>query len=227
MEFHSKYATLDGTCNNLKHPQWGASYTAFRRLLKPIYANGIDTPIAWKKELTYYGYPRPSPRLVSSTLIRTNIITPDTEITHLVMQWGQFMDHDLDHAPPSVTIQSYNGVKCSDTCEYDEPCYAIRIPANDSRHPEKSCFEFIRSTSILAIDDADNSNDLPYREQLNQPTSYIDGSMVRFLSKFESGGTNRICRFIIVCSSIFISRFTVSIKKGHFNYEILNRIWDC
>lgn len=45
MCFHSKYRTFDGTCNNLQHPLWGSSYTAFRRLLKPVYENGFNLPI--------------------------------------------------------------------------------------------------------------------------------------------------------------------------------------
>lgn len=35
MCFHLKYRTVDGTCNNLQHPMWGASLTGFRRVLKP------------------------------------------------------------------------------------------------------------------------------------------------------------------------------------------------
>nr|CAD7262724.1 unnamed protein product [Timema shepardi] len=45
MCFHSKYRAIDGTCNNLQHPMWGASLTGFRRILKPIYENGFSTPI--------------------------------------------------------------------------------------------------------------------------------------------------------------------------------------
>ncbi|KAG8309246.1 hypothetical protein J6590_090756, partial [Homalodisca vitripennis] len=45
MCFHSKYRTIDGTCNNLQHPRRGASLTGFRRILKPIYENGFSTPI--------------------------------------------------------------------------------------------------------------------------------------------------------------------------------------
>ncbi|XP_065205200.1 peroxidasin homolog [Planococcus citri] len=180
--FHSKYATLDGTCNNLKNPLWGVSYTAFQRLLKPIYSNGIDSPVGWNNELLYHGFARPSPRLISTSLIRTFNVTPDNQLTHMLMQWGQFMDHDLDHAPPSITTQSFSsGVKCSDTCDYDEPCFPIRIPANDSVHPKKPCFEFIRSTSIL-VSNADD-NELPVREQLNQQTAYIDASMVYGFNK--------------------------------------------
>ena len=45
MCFHSKYRAIDGTCNNLQHPMWGASLTGFRRVLKPVYENGFNMPI--------------------------------------------------------------------------------------------------------------------------------------------------------------------------------------
>jgi len=45
MCFHTKYRTIDGTCNNLQNPLWGSSHTQFRRILRPIYENGFNTPI--------------------------------------------------------------------------------------------------------------------------------------------------------------------------------------
>lgn len=43
--FDRRYRSLDGTCNNLQNPIWGASNTAFNRLLPPIYENGFNTPV--------------------------------------------------------------------------------------------------------------------------------------------------------------------------------------
>lgn len=45
MCFHGKYRTIDGTCNNMKHPMWGASLTAFDRVLSPIYEDGFSMPV--------------------------------------------------------------------------------------------------------------------------------------------------------------------------------------
>ncbi|XP_059502044.1 peroxidasin homolog isoform X2 [Stegostoma tigrinum] len=42
--YHQKYRSHDGTCNNLQHPMWGASLTAFERILKPVYENGFSLP---------------------------------------------------------------------------------------------------------------------------------------------------------------------------------------
>ena len=40
----------------------------------------------------------PSPRQLSSALI-SHEDRPDREFTLLLMQWGQFVDHDITHTP--------------------------------------------------------------------------------------------------------------------------------
>lgn len=37
---NGKYRTLDGSCNNLKYPTWGAANTKYGRLVAPKYADG-------------------------------------------------------------------------------------------------------------------------------------------------------------------------------------------
>ncbi|KAK5642959.1 hypothetical protein RI129_009126 [Pyrocoelia pectoralis] len=179
MCFHSRYRSIDGMCNNLQHPMWGASLTGFRRLLKPIYENGFSTPIGWNRELKYYGFPKPSSRLVSSTLLSTEKITQDVHITHMVMQWGQFLDHDLDHAIPSVSSESWDGIDCKRSCEYAAPCYPIDVPQGDHRVKNRRCIDFFRSSAICGSGMTSVFFDyLQPREQINQLTSYIDASQV-------------------------------------------------
>ena len=39
--FKAKYRTIDGSCNNLEHLQWGQASTAFQRLLPSDYEDGL------------------------------------------------------------------------------------------------------------------------------------------------------------------------------------------
>ncbi|XP_055915269.1 peroxidasin [Eupeodes corollae] len=179
MCYHSKYRSIDGTCNNLNNPTWGASLTAFRRIEKPIYENGFSMPIGWTKGKLYSGFEKPIARLVSTTLISTKEITPDERITHMVMQWGQFVDHDLDHAIPSVSSESWDGIDCKKTCEFAPPCYPMEVPPNDPRVKNRRCIDLIRSSAICGSGMTSVFFDaIQPREQINQLTSYIDASQV-------------------------------------------------
>lgn len=184
MCFHSKYRSIDGTCNNLQNTNWGASLTGFRRLLNPIYENGFSTPIGWTKGKLYHGFVKPSARFISSNIISTKDITPDSSITHMMMQWGQFLDHDLDHAIPSVSSESWDGIDCKKSCEYAAPCYPIEIPLNDPRVKDRRCLDFIRSSAICGSGMTSVFFEtIQPREQINQLTAFIDASQVYGYSK--------------------------------------------
>ncbi|EFN81383.1 Peroxidasin [Harpegnathos saltator] len=179
MCFHNKYRTIDGSCNNLRHPTWGSSHTGFRRVLQPIYENGFSAPIGWEKGRRYFGYLKPAARLVSTTLISTHDITSDDQITHMVMQWGQFMDHDLDHALPSVSSESWDGIDCKKSCDNAAPCFPMEVPPGDPRVNNRRCIDFVRTSAVCGSGATSILwGNLTPREQLNQLTSYLDASQV-------------------------------------------------
>ena len=177
--FHSQYRSVDGTCNNFQNPLLGASLTAFKRLLPPRYEDGFHTPVGWDPLKLYNGYQLPSPRAVSSALISSETITDDSEISHMVMQWGQFLDHDMDHAMEAISRETFdNGITCSATCQNQLPCFPIHIPSGDHR-VNRSCMEFTRSSAACGSGHTSAFFDrLQPREQLNTPTSFIDASQV-------------------------------------------------
>ena len=47
---------------------------------------------------TLQGSPLPSPRLVSVN-IHNDVSAPHVRYSLMMMQWGQFVDHDLTHTP--------------------------------------------------------------------------------------------------------------------------------
>lgn len=179
MCFHNKYRSIDGSCNNFRHPTWGSSYTGFRRILQPIYENGFSMPVGWQHDRLYYGFPKPAARLVSTTVISTQEITSDSRITHMVMQWGQFLDHDLDHALPSVSSESWDGIDCKKSCDNAAPCFPMKVPPGDPRINNRRCIDFVRTSAVCGSGETSLLwGTLTPREQLNQLTSYLDASQV-------------------------------------------------
>ncbi|KAM9316417.1 peroxidasin homolog [Gastrophryne carolinensis] len=181
MCFHQKYRTFDGTCNNLQHPMWGASLTAFVRLLKSVYENGFSLPRGISPDRLYNGFPLPLPRTISTTLIATHTITPDDQYTHMLMQWGQFLDHDLDSTVLALSqVRFSDGQECSAVCTNDAPCLPVAIPPNDPRVRNGArCMSMIRSSPICGSGMTSLLMNSVYpREQMNQLTSYIDASNV-------------------------------------------------
>ncbi|XP_041668807.1 peroxidasin isoform X3 [Cheilinus undulatus] len=187
--FHQKYRSHDGTCNNLQHPMWGASLTAFERLLKSVYDNGFNLPRGATDRL-HNGYRLPLPRLVSTTMIGTETITPDDRYTHMLMQWGQFLDHDLDSTVAALSQSRFSdGQLCTQVCTNDPPCFPIQFPPNDPRQLRSGarCMFFVRSSPVCGSGMTSLLMNSVYpREQINQLTSYIDASNVYGSSRHES-----------------------------------------
>ena len=175
------FRTADGTCNNLNNPTNGAANTPFRRLILPQYEDGISAPRGWMQSTGSslfagpFAPPNPSPRVVSIGVITDRPAIED-RYTHILMQWGQFMDHDLDLAPEFEN--------CPAGCDTEKPleCAAFPVPLDDHNvmvtrtDPQsRACHAFRRS--LPACEEAAPS-ELNSREQVNAITSFIDGSQV-------------------------------------------------
>lgn len=88
-DMSSPYRTIDGSCNNVEKPHWGMLASSYSRLLPPSYADGI-----WSPRLSVSGVSLPSPRKISTGLFLEKD-KPDQLRTLLLMQFGQFISHDL------------------------------------------------------------------------------------------------------------------------------------
>lgn len=93
---NSPFRTFDGTCNNLDKPHLGAAETTFIRIQPAQYfdADGINDPIGYPDQPNAPDLP--SPFEISKDFIKDKVATSSPDLTHAVMQIGQFVDHDLD-----------------------------------------------------------------------------------------------------------------------------------
>ncbi|XP_046823371.1 uncharacterized protein LOC124426120 [Vespa crabro] len=179
-----RYRTSDGSCNNLKNPWWGSAMSTMQRFLPPNYDDGIQT-IRRSKD----GNPLPSPRVISDVLHEDRDIQL-ASITHMLMQWGQFVDHDLtatgqsrgfNGSVPQCCLNSGLGFQ---PFEFMHPeCLPIAVDPQDSFFARfgVKCLEFLRSGSAPREDCRFGA-----REQLSQVTSYLDASTVYSSNAFQS-----------------------------------------
>ena len=176
----NQFRTIDGTCNNLENPLFGASGTNFRRLIPGQYEDGISSLRGQLQQseraaavlgIGPFLPPNPSARLISSTVVR-NISQDEIPFTHILMQWGQFLDHDLDLGPELEE-------EC-EGCTETEICAPIPVPDGDETFGlgtpnDGDCLPLRRSLPSCPVD---RPLSFSPREQINDLTSFIDGSMV-------------------------------------------------
>ena len=190
----TKYRTMTGWCNNLNFPEYGKSVRAFTRLLAPAYDDGLMSP----RSRSVTGSPLPSPRLVSVN-IHNDVSAPHVRYSLMLMQWGQFIDHDITHTPVNRGFaDSILDCKACDSNSRVHPeCLPISIPQGDPFYPQINitsgrdfCLGFTRSMPGQLT--------LGFREQMNQITSFADASNVygsdvcemRELRTFSGGRLN-------------------------------------
>jgi len=99
---NNKYRTYTGWCNNIRNPQSGSAITTLQRMLPAAYGDKISSP----RTQSVTGIPLPSPRTVSS---RVHIDASHLSNVHtmLLMQYGQFVDHDITLTPVSFIQFNY------------------------------------------------------------------------------------------------------------------------
>uniref|UniRef100_A0A673MS14 Eosinophil peroxidase n=1 Tax=Sinocyclocheilus rhinocerous TaxID=307959 RepID=A0A673MS14_9TELE len=161
-----RYSTISGHCNNRGNPQWGAANTPYARWLSPDYEDPRGAPRGWNPQHTYHNHTLPPVRSVSQEVLYTHNenISLDMSLSHLLVEWGQWIDHDLTLTPQSPSTAAFKtGADCTRTC---------RLPPNNRLTVRtQSCMPFFRSAPSCTVP-------LGHREQLNAITAFVDASMV-------------------------------------------------
>ena len=103
----------------------------------------------WDADRLYNGVRLPSARSVSIKVLSTSRVTPDAAHSHMLMQWGQFIDHDVDFVPTAVAHARFSdGRHCNETCDASGPCFPIAVAADDPRVRRRKCIGFVRSSAM-------------------------------------------------------------------------------
>ena len=99
----------------------------------------------------------------------------------LLMQMGQFIDHDLTHTPSAEAKCCASGSRFPKQYNPEE-CFPIRIKPDDPFwRGSSTCMEFSRSLKA-----PDLNCELGNREQPNQITHWLDGSNIYGSTKDEA-----------------------------------------
>jgi len=186
-EKSSTYHSIDGTCNNLKNPIQGSALTKVARFIPGSYAReDIPRGFPLYSRFQYLIVSQtinllvpyhlqaftktvfPSPQEISDHLFQVadKDYNNPARVAHIFMTFGQFIDHDM------VIIEGETK-KCSAKpgCallhDFKYPCN----PILKSSSRISGCNSFTRSSPTC---ESKNKT----RDQVNQLTSYIDGSMI-------------------------------------------------
>ncbi|XP_016887009.1 thyroid peroxidase isoform X2 [Cynoglossus semilaevis] len=136
----SKYRSISGLCNNRENPLWGAAHTPLVRWLPAEYEDDQEEPKGWNTGRLYNGHPLPLPWDVSSKIMRGWSSGEDDVYSLLLVEWGQYLDHDVTFTPQSTdaaaaAAAAAAAVDCLNTCENVQPCFPIKVDTTNLSVP--------------------------------------------------------------------------------------------
>lgn len=147
--------SYDGAGNNIENPEWGSTFIRLRRLQDANYSDGVSSMVFTD---------RSGPREISNTIVNQQAgesIPNPQGASDFSWQWGQFIDHDIDLTDGSA----------------DEP-QNITVPTGDSFFDPTGAGTAIIPFNRAHYDPDTGTDTTNVREQENEITSWIDGSMI-------------------------------------------------
>lgn len=148
------FYSVDGSANNVAHPEWGQTGTDFIRIAPAAYADGVSTPA---------GASLPSARLISNALCDQDATTASSDrmMSAMMYAWGQFIDHDMNLTNTGTTESLPIAVPKGDV-SFDPDGTGTKTISM-----KRSVFDATTGTSVANP-----------RQQVNAITAWLDGSMV-------------------------------------------------
>ncbi|MGF1601065.1 MAG: peroxidase family protein [Thermosynechococcaceae cyanobacterium] len=148
------FRTIDGSGNNGANSDWGTPSTQLLRLTDADYDDGISAPRSAGL---------PSARAVSNAVVaQSGSVLNAAGLSDWFWQWGQFLDHDIDLTESAHPTEAFN----------------VAVPQGDSLFdPFNTGTQQIGLNRSIYDTATGTGTDNP-RQQVNEITSFIDGSMV-------------------------------------------------
>lgn len=147
--------SYDGSNNNQRNPNWGATFSHLQRIAPANYTDGVAS---------MSGSTLKSAREISNLLVAQaegESIENPYQTSDFLWQWGQFIDHDIGLTDGS-TIESEN----------------IEVPAGDLFFDPLNTGTVEISFNRAIYDPDTGTSPRNVREQENEISSWIDGSMI-------------------------------------------------
>uniref|UniRef100_A0A3P8UE42 Thyroid peroxidase n=1 Tax=Cynoglossus semilaevis TaxID=244447 RepID=A0A3P8UE42_CYNSE len=163
-----------------ENPLWGAAHTPLVRWLPAEYEDDQEEPKGWNTGRLYNGHPLP---LVThcplSKIMRGWSSGEDDVYSLLLVEWGQYLDHDVTFTPQSTdaaaaAAAAAAAVDCLNTCENVQPCFPIKVDTTNL----SDCLPFYRSTPACPVSVGAELTAVFQRQQMNAITSFIDASLI-------------------------------------------------
>ncbi|XP_013174180.1 PREDICTED: peroxidase-like isoform X2 [Papilio xuthus] len=165
----SRYRSIDGTCNNLQNPSWGAAKEPFVVLVADARPDSIN--------ISAQGNLLPNPREISLKIF-PSLSFLDYKWTLNTMQWGQIVAHDISLTGSTSLINTPSPTCCNNEGEFTSEadsnkfCAAIPIPRGvDTRQ----CFDFVRT---VTTNDTGCTAPTAPSYPINENTCYMDLSLI-------------------------------------------------
>lgn len=168
---HLRYRRLDGRCNNVGpgNSLWGSAGYPMERILPPAYGDGIWSPRVLSSDGRYL----PSARSISALLF-SDLHVPHEKYNVLMMQFGQFLVHDIT----KNKVFSEKAKCCLEDGSHRLPvphpaCFPIHVSYKDPFYSQfgVKCLEFVR-TAIASR----SRCQIGHGRQISTVTHFVDGS---------------------------------------------------